>query len=247
MTEKSDLLSTLKKEMRRQGRTYAQAAVELGVSEATVKRNFSENSFSLIRLEQLLDWLGLTFSDLVRLMEREQSHVERLTEDQERALVSDVRLLILLHSLLNGWSVAEVLHTYEIDRYHSTRLLAQLDRMGIIDLLPGDRVRLKVSRQFHWRANGPIQQFFEREIQDDFFRSRFDHSDDIRVFLSGMLSAKSMADIRERMDRLARDFNSLKRQDERLPLAEREGIGMVLALRNWEPGVFTALRRQDEQ
>lgn len=244
MAESAELLEALKREMRRQRRTYAEAARALGVSEATVKRNFSEGSFSLPRLEQLLDWLGLALSDLIRLMERDQSRVEQLSAEQEQTLVSDTRLLILLHSLLNGWTVDEVLATYDIARLHCTRLLAQLDRMGIVDVLPGDRVRLKVARHFHWRANGPIQRFFEREIQDDFFRSRFDRDGDARLFLSGMLSEKSAAEIRDRMDRLAREFNALKRQDERLPLAERHGTGMVLAIRDWEPQLFQALRRE---
>lgn len=55
MAESAESLETLKREMRRQRRTYAEAARSLGLSKATIKRNFSEGSFSLPRLERPLD------------------------------------------------------------------------------------------------------------------------------------------------------------------------------------------------
>lgn len=244
MQQTTALLDAAKAEMRRQGRTYAAAAQALGLSEASIKRLFSEKSFSLSRLEALCQWLGMELADLVQLMESRQQRVSQLTEDQERELVSDIRLLLMAHSLLNRWTFPEIIDTYTISETEGIRLLARLDRMGVIQLLPGNRVRLMISRHFHWLPDGPIQRFFEQHVQAEFFRSRFNGPGEGRIFLSGMLSRRSNEDIMQRLEKLAAEFNRLHREDESRPLEERFGTSLVLAMRPWEAEVFAGLRRK---
>ena len=69
MSQTDRLLVALKDELRRQRKTYAQAARVLDLSEASIKRLFSERNLSLQRLDTLCNWLGLEISDLVRGME----------------------------------------------------------------------------------------------------------------------------------------------------------------------------------
>lgn len=243
MSQTIVLLDTLKRELRRQGRTYAEAAGVLGLSEASVKRLFSEQSFSLDRLEKLCEWLGMEISDLVQLMESNLQRVSQLTEEQERELVSDASLLLMAHSLLNRWSFEEVTATYRISEIEGIRLLARLDRMGVIQMLPNNRAKLLISRNFHWRPNGPIQTFFEKHVQNEFFHSRFNGPGETRLFLTGMLSRRSNEEIRRRLEKLAMEFNMLHKEDEALPLEQRFGTSMVLAMRPWEVQVFDTLRR----
>jgi len=47
-----------------------------------------------------------------------------------------------------------------------------------------------------------------------------------------------------KIESLAKDFMDLHRQDAGLPLVQRHNIGLMLALRPWELGVFQPLRRQ---
>ena len=50
MSQTRELIKTLKTALKAQGKTYADVAVELGLTEASVKRLFSQQSFSLSRL-----------------------------------------------------------------------------------------------------------------------------------------------------------------------------------------------------
>lgn len=244
MTQTSLLLDALKREIRRQGKTYAGAARELGLSEASVKRLFSEKNFSLERLDRLCQWLGMEISDLVQQMESNQQTISELTEEQEQELVSDLKLLVMAHSLLNRWTFGEVTTIYRISELEGIRLLARLDRMGVIQALPGNRVKLLISRHFRWRQNGPIQGFFERHVQNDFFRSHFDAAGEARLFMTGMLSRRANEEIIRRMEKLVMEFSLLHREDEALPLSQRFGTSVVLAMRPWEPKVFDELRRE---
>ena len=103
MSQVTALVDALKAEMRRQKRTYAEAAGVLSLSEPSIKRLFAERSFTLERLDVLCRWLGMEISDLVQRMEAAQVRVSELSVEQERELVSDVKLLLLAHCLLNRW------------------------------------------------------------------------------------------------------------------------------------------------
>ena len=244
MSQTIALIDTLKKCLRAQGRTYADIARVLDLSEASVKRLFAERSFSLERLDRVCAYLEMEISDLVKTMEAQSGQIAELTEDQEKELAADVKLLLLANLLLNSWTFSDVVTTFHIEELEGVQMLARLDRMKLIDLLPGNRVKLKISRNFSWRRNGPIQRFFEQQVQMQFFRSTFNKPGEIRVFINGMLSRHSNQEIQRRIKRLKTEFLALLAEDEEVPLHERYGTALVVAMRPWEPDQFAELRRE---
>jgi len=59
-----------------------------------------------------------------------------------------------------------------------------------------------------------------------------------------MLSRTSNAVIQHHMRRLGPEFTELHNQDSDLPLSERFGTSLLIALRPWAPGVFKKLQRK---
>jgi DNA-binding Xre family transcriptional regulator len=70
MSQTRPLIDTLKQELRKQRITYKQVSEVLELSETSVKRLFSEEAFSVKRLDKVCALLHLDISDLVHLMER---------------------------------------------------------------------------------------------------------------------------------------------------------------------------------
>jgi hypothetical protein len=124
------------------------------------------------------------------------------------------------------------------------KLLTRLDRLKFIELQPGNRIRLLVSRAFAWLPDGPIQRFFKEQAHTEFFRSRFNRADEFLLVVNGMLSKSSSSQMVEKLKRLAREFSELHGEDERLPLAERSAMSVLVALRHWELAAFARLRRR---
>ena len=110
-----------------------------------------------------------------------------------------------------------------------------------------EEVRLIVAKEFRWIPNGPIQRFFRREVQPAFMQSPFSGPGEKLLFQSGMLSRGSNAAIMRRMERLLAEFNELHEEDAGLPLAERYGTSLLVALRPWEFGYFSKLRRRPDE
>lgn len=244
MAQSHTLVQALKKTLKAHGLTYRDVALGIGLSEASVKRLFSGGSFSLDRLDQVCALMGLEISDVVRTMESERRRLTELSDDQEQELVSDVKLMLVAFLVVNGWSYEEILSHYSLTEHEAVRHLARLDRLKLIELLPGNRIKRLTSPQFAWRKNGPIHRFFTRHLQHDFFESRFDEAGEVFLFRAGMLSEKSSQRLIEKLEELGAEFNTLAREDMPLPLDQRRGTALVLALRPWRPDVFERLYKE---
>lgn len=243
MSQINQLIGTLKQELRKQRINYRQVAEALDLSEASVKRMFAGRFFTLERLEKICTFLNMGFDDLVQQMNKNVEMTTELTINQEKELVSDIKLLLMAHFLINHLEFSTIIETYEISETEGIRLLARLDRMRIIELQPGNRVKLLISTNFKWLPNGPIQRFFEQKIQSEFFGSSFNGAGEIRIFLSGMLSREANAQTINRIKYLAKEFNELILESKTVPHDQNFGTSLLIAMRPWQVEVFDELRR----
>ena len=244
MPQTTPLIATLKACLKAERKTYADVAKQLKLSEASVKRLFASEDFTLARLEAICQMLGMELSDLVQKMNESRQRLECLTPQQERELVEDMKLMIVTVCIFNRWTVQQITDVYVMTEAECVRKLVRLDSLKIIELLPQNRVKLLISPNFKWLDNGPIQQFFRQTVGREFFDTDFQQSGECLMVLNGMLSAASAAEFRRRLERIAKEFNAVNDNDMALPFAERKGTTLVLAMRNWEYGLFHHMMRK---
>ena len=137
------LIESLKRVLKSRHITYAELARRIGMSEASVKRLFSQRTFTLNRLEQVLAALELDFFELAKLARGAGDAPEEMTEPQENALALEPRLMGVFYLLFNDWQPAQILTRYELTEAELTKLLVKLDRLHLIELLPANKVKLK--------------------------------------------------------------------------------------------------------
>jgi len=238
-------VQALKKCLKLNGMRYTDVADALDLSEASVKRLFAEGSFSLKRLDQICDLLGLEITDLVEMI-RQTDQIRCLSIEQEKEIMSDLPLLVVANSALNRWNFEDILAIYMFSETELIQHLAKLDRLKLIELLPGNRIKLLVDRNFSWHNDGPIQRFFEEKLVREFFDSRFNQPGEKRQFLVGMLSRASTDAFQRKLDRLAEEFHRMHVEDEKLSVKDRFGTSVVTGMRMWEPEVFEKLRREKD-
>ena len=245
MAELQQLLVTLKRQIKARGLTYRDVAAALKLSEPSVKRLFSSGNLSLERLVGICALLDITLAELAQQAAAATPRLDRLDEKLEAELVSDPRLLLVAVCALNHWRLADILARYQLDEPECLGHLLRLDRMRLIDLLPGNRIRINVTRDFHWRPGGPIERYFAGRGRDDFLSGGFDGPHEEVFFVHGMLTAEARAQFRAQLEKLRRHFAALHDDSQSAPIGERRGTGMLLALREWEPPDFARLRRPD--
>ncbi len=238
MPQSSELIKALKKQLRASGITYQQVADSLDLSEASVKRLFSEESFTLQRLESIALLAGLEISDLVMLAQKNRQQLETLTPEQEEEIAADLVLLMVTVSVINGFSYQDLLSYFELSEHECIQKLAKLDRLGLLDLLPGNRIKLRISPNFRWQRNGAIQKFFQEKVEKEFFSSRFEDEREKLLVLNGLFSPASNKLLQELMDQFSHEFNDLHRKDSALPIGKKFGTTVVFALREWQYNLF---------
>ncbi len=248
MAQTTQLIASLKRALKLHGKTYRHVAEHLGLSEASVKRLFSEKSFTLQRLDEICALMEIELSDLVQQMrEAGNSAITALTLEQEREIVSNLKLLLVAVCVLQRWTMEEILAHYHIDESECLAHLGRLDRLKLIELLPNNRIKLRIAPNFAWQPNGPIRRFFKQHIENEFFHSTFNHANEKLITLSGMLSSNAHQVFQRKMERLAQEFEQLNEEDAGLPVSERHGTTLVIATRRWDYGLFQPLRKESSE
>ncbi|MCG7871215.1 MAG: helix-turn-helix transcriptional regulator [Candidatus Thiodiazotropha lotti] len=247
MAQTLQLIDTLKRILKAHGLTYADVAQHLDLSEANVKRLFAKRRFTLERLDQVCQLMELEISDLVQEMNERTGAmaISELSLDQEAEIAGNLELLLVTVCVLNRWTLDEIIARFHITEHRCIQHLAKLDRLRLIEMLPKNRVKLLIARNFKWQENGPIQRFFQEKIEAEFFASRFDHANERLIVMNGMLAESSNQVFQRKMEHLAREFDELNDDDAKLPLDDRDGTTLVIAMRPWSYGLFDDLRKAE--
>jgi transcriptional regulator with XRE-family HTH domain len=243
MSETTQLLATIKRQLKAQGLMYRDVAAALKLSEPSVKRLFSGQRLTVDRLAQIGKLLGFSLTELLQESAATLPVVHALTETQERQLISDNELLLVAVCAFNHWSLADIISTYRLTPTEGLKRLLVLDRMGVIALMPGDRIRLRVARDFDWLPGGPIRQMFMAQGLADFLDSRFHPDGETLEFAHGMLTTSAMAEFQTELRRVRSRLATLHQDSASAPFHQRVGTGVLLAMREWEPASFAQLRR----
>lgn len=243
MGEVDQLIATLKRHLKAQGLTYRDLALRLAVSEQSIKRLFTTQRITLDRLVEIAQILGLTLAELSQEASSQLAQVHTLSEAQERELVSDNKLLLVTVCTLNHWTLDDIVKTYHITQAECIERLLKLDRLQLLTLLPGNRIRLNVARDFDWLPRGPIHRFFQTEGLPDFVRDDFSHPNELLSFTSAMLTEAALDKLQAEMRKLRQKLAELHEESLQAPRHLRHGTGLLLAMREWELNAFSALRR----
>ena len=243
MSTTADLVTALKQELKTAHMTYADLAQALGLAESSVKRMLSRGDMPLSRIDAICRALKLDFADLARRVADAQPLLAQLTQEQERAVVADKKLLLVAICVLSQWTLEQIVTSYRLSEAEATQYLAQLDRIGIIELRPLNRYSLKLAKAFRWRPHGPVMSYFRENALLDYFSGGFDGPGEGLLLVHGSVSRSLAPVFVERLQRVAQDFAQQHLADQKLPEAAREGYTLLLGMRRWEFEAFAALRR----
>lgn len=234
MSQTSHMLDTLKRCLRAKGLNYRDVAEALDLSESSIKRLFSEKTFSLQRLEDVCRYLEMSIYDLARMAAtRDDQRHDELSDEQEQALADDPILMSYFYLLLVGWSVPRIGRRLALNQVGQNRYLTRLDRLRLIELQPRNRARLLTDSRIRWNPKGPVRRRYEQRVKDEFVAHRFDTAHDTIKLESAELSDASIMVLQRRIDRFAEEFAELTEIDRSLPADQKRGFGILIGARPW--------------
>ena len=243
MSTSADLVTVLKKELKSAQMTYADLALALGMAESSVKRMLSKGDMPLSRIDEICRALKLEFAELAKRVADMQPLLAGLTDAQEKAVVADKKLLLVAICVLSQWTLEQITTSYRLSTADCIKCLAQLDRIGIIELKPLNRYRLKLAKTFRWRPHGAMMNYFRENALLDYFAGGFNGPGECLQLVHGSISRGLAPSFVDRVQRIAQDFSQQHQADQKMNPKELGGYTLVMGMRSWEFEAFSAMRR----
>jgi transcriptional regulator with XRE-family HTH domain len=241
MPDQSLIVAELKRALRERHVTYAAVAKHLSLSVASVKRILSRGDLTLKRVDQICELLQTGLAEILS-QARDRPATKQLTLAQEQEIVSDPKLFLMAWLVLNRAPLEDIVRAYKFTEREVLRYFYKLDALKVIELQPGNRVRLLVNRHFSWRPGGPVQRYIHHKLLREFTDSNFAAQSEEFFFHGGEVSDVALGELKQVLGNTARHCAEIIERD-RVPRQDRHGAAFVLALRPWKYSGFKQFER----
>lgn len=169
--EGKQLRSAIKRLMKKNGYRYADLAKALKLSIPTIKRMLTRDDLPLERAVSVAHWLGISFSQLVELANQNSSGVALFSEAQENFFIQSPRAFLYFHLLLTGWSKEYILKNFGFTLRESERIQFALEKIGLVEVWPESRLRLKTRAPHRMIPGGKMETIFFDKVVESIFRT----------------------------------------------------------------------------
>lgn len=238
-SEQALLLAELKHALKDRNIRYRDIATHLGVSETTVKRNLAGRGVTLATLEAICAFADIRLFDLAEMAaQRRSTRARALTPEQEQALANDLFTAFIFLLLRYDWSPVEIQREFRLDEPEFVLRLRKLERLRLLDLYPGNRVKLLTVRYPEWEFAGPLRRVIDQSIRPHFENMDFHDPRAAWELETVKLSAGSISQLRAMIAGLSQRMRELAADDHSLPSDQLEWFSLLCAARPTDPRLF---------
>lgn len=204
MSEKKRILEAIRMRMRRNGMTYQQLARKLKVSEVTVKRYFSEERLPLEALDDVCKALGASLDDMLSdLKAMTFAQIDTFSTRQELALSKDEFLFVVFFMVARGYTFDEIdARLQPRDTARLIRALREMENLELVTFRSNSELRSLVSCNARFSPGGALWTRYSEVGIEEFFKSKFENSDEHFKLAVGYLSEEHAMTIRRKLESL---------------------------------------------
>lgn len=187
-TEYGLAIERIKTHLKARKVTYAELAAGIGLSESGVKKIFTARDGSFQRVAEICRFAGLSIGDLLAETDQDQVEID-FTDKQQAAFLRDAKLFEFFWRLVYERApLAEAKRAMKVVEKQAFAWLRQLDGLGLVQLLPGDRVVIPQVKPVSWAGRGAFIEKLYADWSERFVREavktrgKGDHQFTMRYF-----------------------------------------------------------------
>lgn len=246
-SEQALLLAELKRVLKDRNIRYRDIATRLGISETTVKRNLAGRAVTLSTLEGICAVADIRLFELAEMAaQRRSTRARALTAGQEQGLADDPFTAFIFLLLRYDWSPIEIQKEFQLDEPEFVLRLRKLERLRLLDLYPGNRVKLLTVRYPEWQFAGPLRRVIDQSIRPHFENMDFHDPRAAWELETVKLSAGSISQLRTMIAGLSQRMRELAADDHSLPPDQLEWFSLLCAARPTDPRLFWGAGASEE-
>ena len=240
----SQVLTSLRALMRAQGLHNRDIASSLGVTERTVSRWVAGRGLTVQALQQLCALADITLMELFEIAGAKfQKKSVTLSRRQEQELVDNPIMALFFANICHGFPVDELKDQLGLSDADMVLALVGLEKLGLIELLLGNRIRLLVPRDVRWRENGPRNRAATGSFEKIMGKIDFCDPALMSEWSVLRLSRRSTAYLRDKFSILMKEIFHLAELDRRSDSADCEWHAVILAARRISTSPYELWRR----
>jgi len=226
------MMDVLHEMLRNRGLRYRDVAKRLDVTERTVTRWFSTEGVDTRVVERLCELVQVSFFELCELAgKRVDQRACHLTVQQEQALADDDLLNYLFAQICRDWTFEDFLQELELSEPFLIAALIRLEKIGVIEFLPGNEIRLLTARDIEFRKNGPYAKCVNRWLVRSLEKPDIDEPTALWAFDSLKLSTTSVELLRQKCQALRQEARKLSDMDRHLNTRNRGWYSVIFTAR----------------
>lgn len=160
---------TLKTLMKSKKATYETMAKALKTSPATIKRRLNGNDLTLQQLRELASALEVSFYEIIELSKYVKREPHLFTPEQEKLLASDFKIKMLFRHILAGSGFSQIKTQVKLSEKDLRKHARDLEKVGLAQLLPGDRFVSLIHYPVRWQPNGALHKAYSKMVLENIF------------------------------------------------------------------------------
>lgn len=228
------IVEVVKAALKRRGMTYKDFAALMEMPESTVKKMFIASDWSYSRLAGICTALDLDLADLLSVVKAQQVLDVAFTPKQEKLFAAEPHAFaVFWHLVFERRSTDEVMKLLKLPKEGVFRILRRLDNLKLLELQPGNVVKLPRVVPVRWGAVSPFlrelkQRWAVCTVADASDANR--RSDDLLVLQYFQLQTSSLVELRQAVKELEDRFARMTARDMNLHGKDLVGVRMSLAI-----------------
>lgn len=240
-TDEALLLAELKRLLKDRNIRYCDIAEQLNVSETTIKRKLTGHGLSIAMLESVCSIAGVRLIDLAELAaRRSDTKAQALSIEQELGLADAPFTAFIFLLLRYDWTPREIQQEFDLDEPSLFLHLRRLEKLRLLDLFPGNRVRLLTVRHPEWIPGGPLRRAVDDAMRRHFETMDFHDPRSVWQLETVKLSRGSIDQLRHLIASLSQRMRELANDDRSLPAGQTDWYSMLCMARLTDPRIFWA-------
>lgn len=155
--------------IKKNGISYFDLAKNLGVSEATVKRRLNGGQLTLSQLMEFSEILNISVYDLIETSRNQDTKPCQFSHAQEELLGKDLSYLQIFRLSMLKSSFSDIQKYLDLSELELRKKLKRLEKVGLVRLMPEDRIVPILTYPVKWIEGGPLQKaYFKKNISSLF-------------------------------------------------------------------------------
>ena len=236
------IFTTLQHHLEAQVNGIKHMSEQLQISEEALQHIFTTQDCSFKMLENMCQIAGYKLEELFVNMPKEPQFIEYLTQQNEIELLSNKKLFAVAVCATYLMSFKEILEKVRVHKVELKILLERLQSMGMVKLLPGNELKLTISKKFSWIPDGPIMNLIRREAVNYFDYSFEDPMDLINTF-NVLITPAAHEELKAKLIQIAKEYRIQMLREASLPAKDKIQVSFCIAARSWLPGSIQSMIR----